>query len=309
MIRFAVLIGGLLLGALPGAGRDARPVPGDATIRAKAGPSEVVIATTTRCAGAIHSLTWNGKEFVDSRDHGRQVQSASNFDSGKAFVPEVFNPTEAGSLADGTGAASTSRLLELVAHGNQLVTLSRMAFWLKPGEKSAGHPARNDGPLSDHYLAKRVTIGYKNLPHAIDYRVTFLVPKGEGHTFAQFEAVTGYMPAEFNTFHRFDATEGKLVPLDDGPGEQADPVVLATADGKYAMGVFSPDQPSKGFEGAGYGRFRFKAEKVTKWNCVFRLRAPRGVPGGDYSFRCFVVVGTLGDCGATIAALKKEFAP
>src|SRR5438552_8929818 len=175
------------------------PVPGpfgDSTIRAKAGPSQIVITSTARTARAIHSLTWNGMEFVDSFDHGRQIQSASNFDGGQKFVPEVFNPTEAGSMADGRGPTSTSRLLELSAKENQLVTLSRMAFWLKPGEKSQGNPARNTVALSDHYLVKRVTIGYKDLPHAIEYRVTFLVPN-EKHTFAQFEAVTGYMPSGF----------------------------------------------------------------------------------------------------------------
>ena len=78
------------------------PVFGDSSIRAKAGDSEIVVTTTARVAGAIHSLTWGGKEFVDSFDHGRQIQSASNFDAGGPFVPEVFNPTEAGSLADGT---------------------------------------------------------------------------------------------------------------------------------------------------------------------------------------------------------------
>jgi hypothetical protein len=276
-------------------------------IRAKAGGSDIVITTTTRVAGAIHSLTWNGKEFIDSHDHGRQMQSASNFDCGRKFIPEVFNPTEAGSLSDGKGPRSTSRLLQIAAKDNQLVTRNRMAFWLKPDEKSFGNPARNEAPLSDHYLAKHVTIGYKNLPHAIDYRVTFLVPKGEGHTYAQFEALTGYMPPEFDTFHRYDPKTGKLQPLTDGPGEQADPVVLATADGKFAMGIFSPDQPSKGYEKAGYGRVRFEREKVVKWNCVFRVRDPKGVPGGDYTFRCFPIVGTLTDCETTLTALHAEF--
>ncbi len=303
----------------------APPAPlafGESTIRAKAGTSDIVITTTARTAGAIHSLTWDGVEFVDSFDHGRQIQSASNFDSGQPFVPEVFNPTEAGSMADGAGATSTSRLLELSAKENQLVTLNRMAFWLKSGEKSQGHPARNAGPLSDHYLAKRVTIGHKELAHAIEYRVTFLVPGSEKHTYAQFEAVTGYMPSAFGTFFRFDAKEGKLLPLTDGPGEQSDPVVLSTADGRHAMGVYSPDQPSKGYETAGYGRFRFKAEKVVKWNCVFRTKnalpaSSRDRPAsetrdagfkGEYQFRCFLVVGTSKDCEATLAALHKEFA-
>jgi hypothetical protein len=285
-----------------------RPAFGDSTIRAKAGGSEIVITTTARVAGAIHSLTWDGVEFVDSLDHGRQIQSASNFDAGQPFVPEVFNPTEAGSMADGTGPRSTSRLLELSARENQLVTLSRMAFWLKPGEKSQGNPARNAGALSDHYLAKRVTVGHKDVPHAIEYRVTFLVPGGEKHTYAQFEAVTGYMPPAFGTFFRFDPTTATLQPLSDGPGEQPDPVVLSTADGRHAMGVYSPDQPSKGYETAGYGRFRFKAEKVVKWNCVFRTKSQLPIPGGEHQFRCFLVVGTSKDCESALAALNKEFA-
>ena len=92
-------------------------VSGDAQIRAKAGPSEIVITTTSRLAGAIHSLTWNGLEFIDSTDHGRQLQSASNFDAGSRFVPETFNPTEAGSRFDGAGPKSSSVLLALTAKG------------------------------------------------------------------------------------------------------------------------------------------------------------------------------------------------
>ena len=78
-------------------------VSGDAQIRAKAGPSEIVITTTSRLAGAIHSLTWNGREFIDSADHGRQLQSASNFDAGSRITGETYNPTEAGSRFDGAG--------------------------------------------------------------------------------------------------------------------------------------------------------------------------------------------------------------
>ncbi len=283
----------------------AAELAGDAVIRDKAGPSEIVLTTTARVAGAIHSLRWNGKEFLDSFDHGRQLQSASNFDCGKDFFPETFNPTEAGSRADGTGPKSSSRLLKREASGSELRTTTRMAFWLAPGEKSEGHPARNDRVLSDHLLSKRVRIGCKDLPHAIEYQVTFTVPEGEKHHYAQFEALTGYMPPEFGRFWKYDAASGELKPLDDGPGEQAHPVVLATEDGRYAMGVYSPEQPSRGFEGLGYGRFRFKDEKVNKWNCVFRVRDPAGIAAGKYSYRMFVAVGTLEDVRRTLAGLHK----
>lgn len=293
-------IGTALLAAEP-------TIDGNAVIRRRAGDSEILITTTSRVAGAIHSLTWNGKEFIDSTDHGRQLQSASNFDTGSEFIPEVFNPTEAGSMRDGAGPRSSSRILKLRATGAELETTTQMAFWLAPGEKSAGHPARNEKILSDHLLTKRVRIGFKDFPHAIDYRVTFTVPAGEKHQFAQFEAVTGYMPAEFNRFWKFLPNSGTLEPLDDGPGEQRYPVVLATDNGSHAMGVWSPDQPSKGFEQAGYGRFRFREANVNKWNCVFRVRDHDGVPPGDYSYRMFVVVGSLEDVRSTTAGLIRKF--
>ena len=175
-------------------------VSGDAQIRAKAGPSEIVITTTSRLAGAIHSLKWNGREFIDSADHGRQLQSAANFDMASKFIPETFNPTEAGSRFDGAGPKSTSVLHALTVKGNILATDNQMAFWLRPGEKSFGHPAKNTTPLSRHYVKKTVTIGMHGLPNAIGYDVTFTIPKGEHHHYAQFEVVTGYMPPEFSKF-------------------------------------------------------------------------------------------------------------
>ena len=289
-------LGFALLAALPS---------GDAVIRGTAGPSDIVITTTARLAGAIHSLTWNGTEFIDSTDHGRQLQSASNLDCGQPTFPaETYNPTEAGARNDGAGPRSSSKLLELHAEGNTLRTTSRMAFWLAPGEDSQGNPARNTTILSNHLLSKRVHIGCKDLPHAIEYNVAFTLPKDEHHTAATFEALTGYMPEAFSRFWAFDPASGALSPLTDGPGEQPNPVVLATADGAYAMGVYAP-----GYQGVGYGRFRFVPEKVTKWNCVFRVRAPDGLGPGPYRYRMFVAVGTLDDVTRTFRRLRAEPAP
>jgi hypothetical protein len=303
------LLGGICMAAFSGSVTGQSPISGDSVIRAPAGGSEIVITTTSRCAGAIHSLTWNGKEFIDSADHGRQFQSAANFDAGKQpFFPETFNPTEAGSARDGAGKMSTSKLLELRAKDNELVTKSLMAFWLAPGEKSQGHPALNDKRLSNHLLAKEVRIGFQEWKNVLDYRVTFTVPKTERHNYAQFEALTGYMPPDFSRFETFDPKTGKLEPLEDGPGEQNRPVVFSTENGSHAMGIFSPDQPSQGYEGAGYGRFRFKAEKVVKWNCVFRVRDENGVKPGDYSYRMLMPIGTREDVRVALAALHKVFA-
>ena len=281
---------------------------GHSVIRAKAGASEIVITTTPRLAGAIHSLTWNGKEFIDSTDHGRQLQSASNFDVGTPLTAETYNPTEAGSQRDGAGLTSTSRLLQLVATNNLLKTTSRMAFWLAPGEKSGSNPAKNTTVLSDHLLTKRVQIGWRGMPQVIQYDVTFHVPLGERHTHAVFEAVTGYMPAEFSEFRKFNPKTGDFEPLTDGPGELALPVVLATANGSHAMGIYSPDQLTKGLPNLGYGRWRFSAEKVVKWNCVFRVSDKNGIAPGEYSFRNFIIVGDLATVRDSLRTLHRELA-
>jgi hypothetical protein len=270
----------------------AAPV-GEAQIRARAGKSEIVITTTSRLAGAIHSLTWNGKEFINSVDHGRQLQSACSFDNSPVANAETFNPTEAGSRGDGAGPVSTSRLLEMVAEGNHLRTRTRMAFWLAPGERSEGQLARNTNALSDYVLTKDVRIGFKSWPQALDYRVTFNVPTNAHHVSAQFEALTGYLPPVFDTFWQFNPATQKLEPLTDGPGEINNPVVLATAGQQHAMGVYAPPQKEPDAAGPSYGRWRFEAQRVVKWNCVFRVRNAHGIRTGNYPYHMLVAVGTL----------------
>jgi hypothetical protein len=283
------------------------PPRADLSIRHSAGNSEIAITTTSRLAGAIHSLTWNGQEFIDSTDHGRQLQSASSFSSEGMHWAEAFNPTEAGSRDDGAGPTSTSRLLHSIATEHSLQTTTQMAFWLSPGQKSEGHPAINTTKLSNHLLTKRVQIGQPELPHVIRYDVTFTVPVGERHTFAQFEALTGYMPETFRSFWTFRPEFGELQPIDDGPGEQRHPIVVSTESGSHAMGIFSPEQPSRGFENAGYGRWRFARERVVKWNSVFRIARAGGIEPGEFSFRNFVVVGDRETVRASLIELQRRF--
>ncbi|MEI8380832.1 MAG: hypothetical protein WCJ09_11930 [Planctomycetota bacterium] len=286
---------------------DEAAVSGDATIRAPYGGSEIVIKTTSRLAGAIDSLRWNGKEFIDSTDHGRQLQSATSFDAGSTFTVETFNPTEAGSVDDGAGAKSSSRLLHLIAKENYLQTTSQMAFWLSPTGNSGGKPAKNSTVLSDHLVTKRVRIGVGKLSNVLAYDVSFNLPVGEKHHYAQFEALTGYMPAEFSKFWKFNPESMALEPLDDGPGEQPFPVVLATESGSHAMGIIARDPTPRGMTGPGYGRFRFRHEKVVKWNCVCRLRDDQnGIPATDYLFRQYVIVGDLDSVTSSLTAIQRE---
>ncbi len=302
------VLGTLLLLCWSGNGSNADEPVANQQIRGAYGGSEIVITTTRRLAGAIDSLKWNGVEFIDSHDHGRQLQSACSFDAsaGGQFVAECFNPTEAGCRNDRDGDTSTSRLLRMQAQGAALDSTVQMAFWLAPGQQSGGRDAINRSRLSEHRVRKQIHIGYRQFPNVIDYRVTFSVPDTERHTYAQFEALTGYMPSQFSRFETIHPDDGVLQAIDDGPGEQSLPLIFSTEDGAHAMGIWSPDQPSSGYRHAGYGRFRFAAAGVVKWNCVFRVRNPDGVRSGDYSFQQFVIVGDRAAVRDTMTALAAD---
>jgi hypothetical protein len=301
-VRFPVVVW-LVMRAAAGAEAPVS-VPGDAVIRATAGGSEIVITTTSRVAGAIHSVRWNGKEFIDSHDHGRQLQSAANFDVNGTFFNETFNPTEAGCERDMAGASSTSRLLWRSASGRELGTITQMAFWLRPGQASGGHPAANTTALSNHVLQKQVRIGAPGLEHAIHYQVAFTVPADERHARGTFEALTGYMPDEFRSFHVL-REDGTLADAPAGQGEQPLPLVVSTAAGGHAMGVWSPDVARTTGRRAGYGRFRFDKAKVSKWNCVFREQRPEGLEAGTYRYQIWVAVGTREDVHETLVKLRQ----
>jgi hypothetical protein len=231
-----------------------------------------------------------------------------NLDNGTPILDETFNPTEAGSRRDGRGDTSSSRLLDLRVEANMLQTTTQMAFWLAPGEKSGPNFAKNSAVLSDHLITRRVRIGYKHLPYVISYEVTFRLPVGERHRQAVFEALTGYMPPEFQRFMQFNPKTAELEALSDGPGEQPNPIVFSVPSGSHAMGIYAPPQPAPNRKGPTYGRFRFPAEKVVKWNCVFRAADQDGIVPGEHPFRMFVIVGDLSNVRDALRALHREFA-
>ena len=241
----------------------------------------ITMTTFPSAAGAFCSLKWKGREFLDASDHGRCLQSASSYD-GRG---EAFNPTEAGNSADGTlPNPSTSVQLTATFAANSLSALTQMAYWNPvSGQALSAHTVRRDVSISDGIIS---------------YRVAFTVPQNEAHTAATFEVLTGYMPAGM-LFYTYQDNE--LVPLSDGPGEQEKPVIAATPDGAYAMGIWSPDLQQPLNLPGGYGRWRFGApHNVTKWNMVRRVIP---VAGTTYTYQTFITVGTLQDVQAKLKAM------
>jgi hypothetical protein len=279
--------------------------PNGYTVSRPALNSTIVLHASDRTAGAIDSIKFRGKEYVNAFDHGREWQTAVSYDG----FGECLNPTEAGSAKDGAGPDSSSLLLNAEAHDGTLQTVGRPAYWLMPDEvykrpmcglKKDVHTAQNKEVVSTDTILKNVTLGYRDLPNVIDYVVTLNV--GDAHESAVIEAVTGYMPPDFSLFLTFDPSTSQVAPLSAGPGEQPLPVILATTDRQHAVGVLSPGQHP------GYGRFIFlqnpglKGWNTAKWNCVFRTGA---IQPGPLTYRCLLVIGTVEEVRTTLTKLVK----
>lgn len=242
----------------------------------------LTLSTFDYTAGAFCSLTWKGVQFIDARDHGRCLQSASSFD----HLGENYNPTEAGAsmFTDGLlPAPSSSQLMNYVIDKATLAAEVRMAFW---------NPV-NGRKLSDHVHRKWVQAGLTGRPNVIAYALDFEIPPNEVFNVGQFEVLTGYMPVRFSKFYTLDPSTGAMNDLSDGPGEQNLPIIFATADGKHALGVWSPS-------GLTYGRWRFS--DCVKWNAVKRVTNPRGTQ----RFRVFNVIGNVLEVRAGVQALAKS---
>lgn len=254
----------------------------------------IAVSASDRTGGAVDSVVWNGRELVNSWDHGRQVQLALSING----WGECYNPTEAGGGFDGMGGTTTSQLLGLRGTLTTLATTSKPAFWMNPG---APHPAptpecsvaRNATPGSEYRFDKNVQIGVAGIRHVIQFLSSVYVP--DDVSSLTLEGPTGYLAGDLTAFYAVDLDLAVLTRLPAAPpGEQQQPLVVATADGAYAMGAWSPELPQLGNPG-GYGKFAFPSgdavNATNKWNIVFRHGALAA--GTTISHRAYLVVGSL----------------
>jgi hypothetical protein len=267
---------------------------GDIAIERPALGSIIHLQTSARFGGSVSSIVFRGKQYVDTRDHGRELQSASSFDG----LGECYNPTEAGSFADADKQTTSSNLLDTKAGANWLATKTDMAFWLPPafdykkqcGMNPAVTHAVNKTIRGGHILEKRIELGDAGEPNVVSDHLTYVVP--EAHSSATFEAATIYTPVEFSRRLVLNFSTGS-VEATTVTGEQDYPVILATPDGNHAVGIFSSALPQAGL---GYGTFGFS--DTNKINCVFREN--NILAGQSFHYICNFVFGTLSEVKASI---------
>lgn len=282
-----------------------------------------------RFGGAVSRLNWNGKEFINIHDHGRQLQSAMQVDG----YAECNNPTEAGSEHDGTGPRSSSVMTALnKAAPNVLLTQANMAYWnyrTTTGACVKGKDPRVNQPLSNHMLSKRIQIGEFNDPRLIKYDVQFQHPAGSYRESLTYEFLTGYLTPEFNQY-AYVQPNGGLVMINSNsyvnisgngfpPGSfyarpagkgHYDPIILTNASGTHAMGVYVPRSQLTRCNSSfhGYGMYHFalggngpNASGTSKWNLAVNESAKSScLKGNTRNFTVYLSVGTLAEAHQSI---------
>jgi hypothetical protein len=264
--------------------------------------SPITLKWSQNYGGAVYSLTWMGKEFINASDKGRELQSAVSFMN----KGECLNPTEAGSRDDRLGSSSV--LLCSSTTSNSLTTKVQMAYWLSPGERSSACGARkqvealNTARVSEDVLTKTITVGSFGLSNVIEHRASFDVV--ERNVFGLFEVLTAYLPEEFSSLWTVDLSGGPVSTRGQSRGEQGLPLIASTADQRYALALFSPDLPQKGLSTVGYGGWRFlyssRANSTTKLNVVYRISSLQTT---SHDFVSYIIIGSMADVQRSITQL------
>src|SRR6478672_2901207 len=223
-------------------------VNGDATISAPNGVFglPLTVSTSTQFGGAVSSIKWGGKEYINNWDHGRQLGLDSQFFN--RYI--CYNPYETGSFNDGKGPTSTSKVLSLSASGNRLEATTQMAWYYYPfletnqpeaycGDPSQWLPVTHyTSPLSNYRVHKTVTIGFADIPNVIEYLVEQFVPEPVQKGLNYVVAVANY---DFSSLRSWDVVSKDYRDVRALAGVDDRIKVISTPDGNYAMGWYAPE--------------------------------------------------------------------
>ncbi|NRD53138.1 hypothetical protein D7Y15_10725 [Corallococcus sp. AB030] len=277
------------------------------------GNATVQMGTSASHGGAVTSLVYDGKEYINNKDHGRQMQVAFSLDG----YNEALMPTEAGSHRNGTEPISTTQVVGYGAQLGHMTSTVHPAYWLEPGEEAGPYNgvshAKNTTLVSEDLITKDITVGVGGHDNVIQYdsHIHLAAP----HDTAYVEAPTTYVNREFEKHYRFDPATGesreypRVHSEDPTPGGFKDeagnvPLIVATEDGKHAMAIWSPDEALPDLQ---YRLHQFDLNNPTD-DCS-KLSVTFGMSGGvpeDIKTRSYVIVGTVEEVKARLAELYNQ---
>jgi alpha-tubulin suppressor-like RCC1 family protein len=303
-------------------------VSGNATISATDPVfGTISVSTSSQFAGAVSSIKWGSKEYINNWDHGRQLQLNSQFFN--RFI--CYNPYEAGSFDDGMLPTSTSRVLSLTASGNRLEATTQMAWYYKTfitspkPEDYCGDPAQwlpitpYTKPLSDYRVHKTVTIGFAGIPNVIEYLVDQFVPEPVLKGMNNVTAVVNY---DLSSVRSWDVVSKDYRNIRARAGADDRTKVVSTPDGSYAMGFYGPEMLQRYDDNVGVINWWFvvppdpfyrdpkdPSRPDPDFACVHfgLINRYDSFGPGNTKDRAYLVIGNLNQVKDSLAALHLQF--
>src|ERR1700674_85520 len=296
-------------------------VSGDSTITGVVLGQPLTIKTSSQFGGAISSISWAGKEFVNNWDQRCQISTNAAFFNRN----ECYNPYETGSKEDGQKPTSSARVLSLTAAGNTLDSTTQMCWYLTTRDPRPGFGdvcgTRADflpcppytGALSDYRVRNTVSIGVAGISNVIQYSTVLSVPEQVRKTVVQMTAV---LPWEFSSVWTYDLVSKDYRKIRSLVGEEDSVKVLATADGAYAMGYYTPEllQTYGNGSGGGYRWGLVPPDPIHYPDPDFaaagfggQFRFDSFVGPGDISNRSYLVIGNMDQVKSALNNLHYQF--
>jgi len=210
----------------------------------------VTVQSNAVAGGALWRWFWNGVQFVNNADYGRQIQADFYYPAS-----QNYNPTEAGDFYHRSDPilAHGSPLLMFENQGTTQITRAVPLNW--DPTVFGGDP---DHPViwDQLVIGKDLTLDFNNMGSVAKYTTHLVLPTATEGT---YEAPVVFLSSNFNRFWTYDAqaktlsevtsrmpsgcsaTQPTFVYLTHFGGD-----IISDASGANAMGVYGVDDASGG---------------------------------------------------------------
>lgn len=275
----------------------------------------ISVSTAGRYAGGIFSITWNGYEFINSYDHGREIGTntiGSTIANPNPNFSELYNPTEFGSQRDLFSQTSSSKLLNISSRSqSQLSATTQMAHFVPANTPSDIPPypiAINKVDLSDHVVEKNITIGNYGNGNIIKIITDIYIPLIDSQvdilSDIQFVPMYAFTTSQLTADLLYDKNNPSAGLYPSGyinPTEQDKIVAKSTQNGSHCIAIVS--RYISGWSETGNMAVRYSTQgngvsgslnepPYSSFGTVFRaLNKPNKI-GGNYIFENYVIVGS-----------------
>jgi hypothetical protein len=269
----------------------------------------ITVQSNLVAGGSVWRWFWNGVQFVNHADYGREIQADFSYGTSAEL-----NPTEAGDqLTYNFLDSSIKHGSPMIQFQNQGTTQTTRAVPLNFDPTFSGgdqdHPAIWEGMV----LGKDLTLDFNNLGPVAKYTTHMTLPAS---SFGQIAMPIGYLTSAFNRFWTYDAGSKTLKEVTSimPDGCSALPpspvyvfrtnfggVIISDATATNAMGGYGVTS-AQGGSVSFWQMFKFfcwgdgssqTASDTSAWSAVYGNGNDVLFPAGDSSYNVYIITDTV----------------